>query len=146
MRSKLMLCAVVALASVAFAKEPKPFQTGKLLQMDSVPCGTAEKHGNSIAGEMLGTDSGTKKTQEVLCQEYVLQAERTIYRIRPRDEKHPVLLPVGDQAQFRLEKDKMVLRVEDLDNKDREYIVVSMTPRSDSSTADATSVRLNHLQ
>jgi hypothetical protein len=82
----------------------------------------------------------------VLCQEYVLQAERTIYHIRPRDEKHPVLLPVGDQAQFRLEKDKMVLRVEDLDNKDREYIVVSMTPRSDSSTADATSVRLNHLQ
>jgi hypothetical protein len=95
---------------------------------------------------MLGTDSGHKKTEEVLCQEYVLQAERVIYRIRPRDEKHPVLLPVGDQAQFRLEKDKMVLRVEDLDNKDREYIVVSMTPRSDASTADASSTRPNHLQ
>ena len=30
----------------------------------------------------------------------------------------------------------MVLRVEDLDNKDREYIVVSMMPREDSK-ADA---------
>jgi hypothetical protein len=141
-----MLCVVLGLATVAYAKEPKPYQTGKLLQMDSVQCGMSEKDAKSFAGEMLGTDSGHKKTEEVLCQEYVLQAERVIYRIRPRDEKHPVLLPVGDQAQFRLEKDKMVLRVEDLDNKDREYIVVSMTPRSDASTADASSTRPNHLQ
>jgi hypothetical protein len=136
----------LCLASAAYAKEPKPYQTGKLLQMDSVPCGTAEKDAKSFAGEMLGTDSGSKKTQEVLCQEYVLQAARVIYRIRPRDEKHPVLLPVGEQAQFRLQKDKMLLRVEDLDSKEREYIVVSMTPRADSSTADAAPSRLNHLQ
>jgi hypothetical protein len=143
---KLALCAVLGLASSAFAKDPKPFQTGTLLQMDSVQCGVAEKDAKSFAGEMLGTDSGNKKTQEVLCQEYVLQAERVIYRIRPRDEKHPALLPVGERAQFRLEKDKMLLRVEDLDSKEREYIVVSMTPRSDSTAADATPARLNHLQ
>lgn len=129
MRSKLVVCIVLCLASAALAKEPKPYQTGKLLQMDAVPCGTAEKDAKSFAGEMLGTDSGSKKTQEVLCQEYVLQTEHVIYRIRPRDEKHPALLPVGEQAQFRLQKDKMVLRVEDLDNKQRQYNVVSMTPR-----------------
>src|SRR5437868_2177450 len=133
MHSKFALCVVLSLASAAFAKEPKPYQTGKLLQMDSVQCGMAEKDAKSFAGEVLGTDSGSKKTQEVLCQEYVLQAERVIYRIRPRDEKHPVLLPVGERAQFRLQKDKMILRVEDLDDKDREYTVVSMTPREDSS-------------
>lgn len=143
---KLALCAVLGLASAAFAKEPKPFQTGNLLQMDSVQCGVAEKDAKSLAGEMLGTDSSNKETQELLCQEYVLQAERVMYRIRPRDEKHPALLPVGEQAQFRLEKDKMLLRVEDLDSKEREYIVVSMTPRSDSTAADATPLRLNHLQ
>jgi hypothetical protein len=146
MRSKWMLCIVLGVASVAVAKDPKPYQTGKLLQMDSVQCGTAEKNSTSVAGEVLGTDSGSKKTQEVLCQEYVLQSERVIYRIRPRDEKHPVLLPVGEQAQFRLQKDKMLLRVEDLDSKEREYIVVSMTPRSDSTSADATPSRVNHLQ
>jgi hypothetical protein len=145
MRTKIALCAVLGLASAAFAKDPKPYQTGRLLQMDSVQCGTSEKDGQSFAGEMLGTDSGSKKTKEVLCQEYLLQAERIIYRIRPRDEKHPVLLPVGEQAQFRLQKDKMLLRVEDLDSKEREYIVVSMTPRSDSSTAEAGS-HVNHLQ
>jgi len=146
MRSKWMMCVILSLAAAAYAKEPKPYQTGKLLQMDSVPCGTAEKDAKSFAGEMLGTDSGSKKRQEVLCQEYVLQAARVIYRIRPRDEKHPVLLPVSEQAQFRLQKDKMLLRVEDLDSKEREYIVVSMMPRADSSTADATPARLNHLQ
>ena len=146
MRSKLTLCLVLALASAAFAKDPKAYQTGKLLQMDSVACGTAEKDAKSFAGEMLGTDSGNKKTQQLLCQEYVLQADRVIFHIRPRDEKHPALLPVGEQAQFRLQKDKMLLRVEDIDNKEHEYIVVSMTPRSDGTAADATPYRPNHLQ
>jgi hypothetical protein len=136
---------LLGLVTMAFAKDPKPYQTGKLLQMDSVQCGMAEKDGTSLAGEMLGTNSGSKKTKELLCQEYLLQSERIIYRIRPRDEKHPVLLPVGEQAQFRLQKDKMLLRVEDLDSKEREYIVVSMTPRSDGSTAEAGS-HVNHLQ
>ena len=141
MRSKIVLCTILAVASTASAKEPKPYQSGKLLQMDSVPCGTAEKDAKGFAGEILGTDSGSRKTQEVLCQEYVLQTERVIYRIRPRDEKHPALLPVGEQAQFRLEKDKMLLRLEGLD-----HTVVSMTPRSDSSTADVSPARPNHLQ
>src|SRR5690348_7396414 len=146
MRSNVAFWLVLTVATSAFAKEPKPYQTGKLLQMDSVSCGMAEKDAKSFAGEMLGTDSGSKKTKEVLCQEYVLQTERVIYRIRPRDDKHPVLLPIGEQAQFRMQKDKMLLRVEDLDSKEREYIVVSMTPRSESSTADGSSAHINHLQ
>ena len=146
MRSQLTLWVVLCLAATAFAKEPKPHQTGKLLQMDSVSCGMAEKDAKSFAGEMLGTDSGHKKTQEVLCQEYVLETDRVIFRIRPKDDKHPELLPIGEQAQFRMQKDKMLLRVEDLDSKEREYIVVSMTPRSDSSTADGSSAHINHLQ
>ena len=128
---------VVLLASLTYAKEPKPHQSGKLLQMESVACGVDENSGKSVAGELIGTDSAHKKTHELLCQEYILQSDKVIYRIRPRDEKHPVLLPVGEQAQFRMEKDKMLLRVEDLDSKDREYIVVSMTPREDSGSEKA---------
>jgi hypothetical protein len=127
----------VLLVSVAYAKEPKPRQTGKLVQMESVACGVDENSGKSFAGELIGTDSAHKKTHELLCQEYILQSERVIFRIRPRDEKHPVLLPVGEQAQFRLAKDRMILRVEDLDDKDREYVVVSMTPRDETSPEKA---------
>ena len=146
MRSKWVLLCVLGMSAAAFGKDPKPFQTGKLVQMDSVQCGLAEKDAKSFAGEMLGTDSGSKKTKELLCQEYLLQGERVIYRIRPRDEKHPVLLPIGEHAQFRLQKDKMIMLVEGFDSKEREYLVVSMTPRADSSTAEASPEHVNHLQ
>jgi len=145
MRYKSLGLASMLLVTAAYAKEPKAYQSGKLLQMDSVQCGMDEKDAKSFTGELIGTDSGHKKTQELLCQEYLLQTDKMIYRIRPKDAKHPVLLPVGERAQFRLAKDKMLLRVEDLDSKEREYIVVSMTPRSES-TADASPTRLNHLQ
>jgi hypothetical protein len=131
-------CAAVAcllLAGVCAAKERDDYQKGTLLRMDSVSCGMQEKGGKSVTGELIGTDSQNKKTQEVLCQEYVLQAERVIYRIRPKDDKHPVLLPIGETAQFRLHKDKLVLKVAEMDDKEREYIVVSMTPREDTKLA-----------
>ena len=137
-----MVIIPVILAGVAQAKEPKPHQSGTLLQMDSVGCGVDENSGKSFAGELIGTDSAHKKTHELLCQEYLLQTDHVIYRIRPRDEKHPALLPVGEKAQFRMDKDKMVLRVEDLDDKDRDYIVVSMTPRQDEKPAE-TSAKIN---
>jgi hypothetical protein len=145
MRYRSLMLASILLVTTAYAKEPKAYQSGKLLQMDSIKCGVDEKDAKSFTGEMIGTDSGHKKTEELLCQEYVLQTDRVVYRIRPKDAKHPALLPVGEEAQFRIEKDRMLVRVEDLDSKEREYIVVSMTPRGDS-TAAASPARLNHLQ
>lgn len=65
----------------------------------------------------VGTDSAHKKTHALLCQEYLLQGETVIYRIRPRDEKHPVLLPVGQKTQCRMQKDKLLSQVEDVDTR-----------------------------
>jgi len=119
------------LAAVVEAKDKPVFEKGILLQMDSSSCGYAEKDGKTIAGQIFGTDGQHKNTKEVLCQEYILKSDRVIYRIRPKDDKHPVLLPVGETAEFRIHKDKMILRVPETENKEREYFVVSMTPRND---------------
>ena len=119
--------------TLALAKDLRINETGTLLQMDSVECGADQKSGKSFAGEMLGTDAAHQKTHVLLCQEYILQTDRVTYRIRPKDDKHPVLLPVGGKAQFRLDKDKIKLRVEDPDDKERDYLVVSMTPRTSQS-------------
>jgi len=146
MRSKVLCCTVLACACAAFGKQPKAYQAAKILEMDSVQCGTIEKVGHSYAGEVTGTDSDSKKSHELLCQEYLLQAEHVIYRIHPRDEKHAVLLPIGHKAQFRIQKDKLLLRIEDLDGKEHEYIVVSMSLRIDGDTADAPPARVNHLR
>ncbi len=131
MRYKSVLLASILLAAAAFAKDLKAYQDGKLLQMDSVQCGTNE---NAKKG----------KSQELLCQEYVVQTEQVLYRVRPKDDKHSALLPIGQNAQFRLQKNMMLLRVEG-EGKEREYVVVSIKPRGDSS-ADASPARVNHLQ
>ena len=131
----MKMCALAAgllLAGVCAAKEHDDYQKGTLLRMESTSCGMQEKGGKSMTGELLGTDAQNKKTKEVLCQEYVLQAERVIYQIRPTDDKHPALLPIGETAQFRMHKDKLILKVAELDGKEREYTVVSMTPREDT--------------
>ena len=56
MRFKLVI-AILLLGSVAQAREPKHYQSGKLQRMDSVKCGSDEKNGKSVAGELIGTDS-----------------------------------------------------------------------------------------
>ncbi len=133
MRCKLLLLASLLLAVTAYAKEPKAYQGGKLLQMDSAQCGMDEK------------DAKQGKTHEFLCQEYVVQTDQVVYRIRPKDDKHLALLPIGQNAQFRLEKNKMLLHMDGVDSKGHEYVVVSIKPRGDN-TADASPARLNHLQ
>lgn len=139
MRAQYLL-AIALVATVVQAKEPKHYQSGKLLKMQSVKCGTDEKNGKTVAGEMLGTDSSHMKTHELLCQEYALETDTLVYTIRPKDDKHPALLPVGEKAQFRLDKDKMLLRVEDMDDKEREYVVVSMVPKDSSQVTTSSSV------
>ena len=121
-------------AGTCSAKDHSDYQKGRLLRMDSTSCGMQEKDSKTVAGEILGTDGQHKKTQELLCQEYIVQADRVVYRIRPKDDKHPTLLPIGETAQFRIHKDKLILRVPEADGKEREYIVVSMTPRQDKDT------------
>ena len=142
---KLILAMVVAAvsASVALAKDPPSYDKGTLLSMDSSMCGTAEKGSKTVAGELLGTDGEHKNTEQVLCQEYVLQGDRIVYRIRPEDAKHPILLPVGDSVQYRVRKDKMYVLDREDDKKERQYSVISMRVRDDvkdSRNAGAKSV------
>jgi hypothetical protein len=119
-------------ASVALAKDPPSHDKGTVLSMDSSTCGTAEKSSKTVAGEVLGTDGEHKNTEQVLCQEYVLQGDRIVYHIRPADTKHPVLLPIGENSvQYRVHKDKMYVLDREDDKKERKYSVISMRVRED---------------
>jgi hypothetical protein len=136
MKAKILIALAFCGAALSTAaKDPPSYMKGVLLEMDSTPCGMAEKGSKTVAGEIFGTDGEHKTTQQVLCQEYVLQTERTVYRIRPKDDKHPVLLPIGETAEFRISKDKMILRVPEVNGKEKDYIVVSMTQRAESVQA-----------
>jgi hypothetical protein len=132
MKKALVMVVLLAVVLPMQAKE-KSYEKGVLLQMESSPCGYAENGGKTLKGQILGTDGEHKNTHEMLCPEYVLQADRVIYRIRPKDDKHQVLLPIGETAQFRIQKDKLLLRVPEANDKEHEYSVVSMTPRTDGA-------------
>jgi hypothetical protein len=139
----LVVALTMVSASVALAKDPPSYDKGTLLSMDSSMCGTAEKGSKTVAGEILGTDGEHKNTEQVLCQEYVLQGDRIVYRIRPTDAKHPRLLPVGDAVQYRLRKDKMYVLDREGDQKEREYSVVSMRVREEVKDMRNTSGSVN---
>ena len=143
MESKLML-AVMLLVISAYAGDAPRRQSGVLVQMDTIQCGSDQTP--ALSNPALVTTSTPNNIQASFCQEYVLQSDRVVFHIRPRDTRHAVLLPVGGIALFRLHENKMILRAADLDDKDREYSVVSMTPREDSKTPETPLPKLNHLQ
>ena len=135
----MLLAIAASLQNVAPvpAKDKPAYDRGVVPQMDSMHRGFAERGQKNVAGGILGTDGQHKNTREVLCQGYILKSDRLIYRIHSRDEQHSTLLPVGKAAEFGIHKDKLLPRVPESEDKEREYLVVSMTRRADSGEARA---------
>ena len=125
---KRALIVIVMFTAVLQAKNASRNRLGVLLRMESVPCGAVEA--SSFSKAMLGAPAPVPVQDERLCQEYVLRSEGLYYRIRSRDRKHPVLLPIGEQAQFHLHRDRMVLQIEDFDSKAYEFSVLAIVPEN----------------
>jgi PEGA domain len=128
-----LLCLLLASVLPVCAKEPVR-QRGVLAEMETVRCGSYEQGGPTVAGALL-TGAQHQKTHEVLCQEYTIKSDRVTYRIRPKDEKHARLLPVGEYVEFRLKKDGMLLRLPESDPKEHNYAVTSMVATAEFASA-----------
>ena len=118
--------AMAALFSVPGAQAKKaPPEHGMLVRMESMECGV-HQGGLAGLGGVWASIGVTKVTStDKLCQQYLLRTDTMEYHIRPLDKKHPTVLPIGHEVSFRINKDRMYLRVEDLDKKVREYQVVA---------------------
>jgi|SRR6516164_442327 hypothetical protein len=135
MGPKLALAALL-LVSITQAQEPKKYHSGRLLQMESLQCTVFENF-----------SSGAQNTDSALCQEYVLQGDDVLFHLRAKDNKHPQLLPVGKDVEYRIEEDRFFLRLEAKgDKKDHEYLVVSMEPGDKPAASTQTAMKINHLQ
>jgi hypothetical protein len=133
MKTKMVL-AVLLLASMAQAQEPKKYHTGQLLQMESLQCTVFENASHE-----------TDAADTTLCQEYVLQGDNVLFHLRAKDAKHPVLLPVGKDVDYRVEEDRFYLHLTGTDRKEHQYLVLSMEPREKVTQAIQTA-KVNHLQ
>jgi hypothetical protein len=123
---KRALMVIVMFTAVLNAKNASRNRLGVLLRMESVPCGVVEA--STFSKALLGAPAPAPAQEDRLCQEYVLRSEGLYYRIRSRDRRHPVLLPIGEQAQFHLHRDRMLLQVEDFDSKAYEFTVLAIVP------------------
>ena len=130
---RLRTLAVCLLFSGVCSAKEHNYQEGILVRMDSSSCGAQETGSRTVTGVEVG--SRQKQYRGLTCQEYILQSDYMIFRIRQKDQKHPLLLPIGEVAQFRIGKQKLMVRVPEMSDKEHAYIVVSFTPREDTSSA-----------
>jgi hypothetical protein len=118
---------ILFVPSMATAKEKKG-QRGMLENMQAVPCGAKERGVTGLGSMWASVGVAHVDSNEKLCPQYLLRTDEMDYRIRPLDTKHAVVLPVGHEAEFKIKKDRLYLRVVDGDKKTLEYQVVAMQP------------------
>jgi len=117
------------LAVPGFAKDRKKHANRVMIEkMEAVPCG-AKEHGLTGLGSLWGSVGiAHVNSDEKLCPQYLLRSDDMEYHVRPLDHKHPRILPIGKEGEFKVSKDKFDMRVPDGDHKMRHYQVVAMKP------------------
>ncbi len=144
MKSESILIATACLALVlpAFAGK-KHNQRAMIEKMEAVPCGAKERGLTGLGSVFASVGATRVDSDEKLCPQYLLRTDDMEYHVRPLDHKHPVLLPIGKEGEFKISKDVLEMKVPDGDHKKRRYQVVAMKPIDHS---DATEVGGNRMR
>jgi hypothetical protein len=140
-----ILVAALAVCSRAEDKKKKQSERGMIESMEAVPCG-AKQRGLTGLGSVFGSVGIEHvNSDEKLCPQYLLRTDEMDYQIRPVETKHPVVLPVGHEGEFKIKKDEMRLRVADGDRKVRAYRVVEAKPVQHEKQNDTSKVNREDL-
>lgn len=148
MNSKVAVTVLVMLSSTVplmAGGKKHGLERGMLEKMEAVPCGANQK-GFTGLGTLWGSAGITKTTSnEKLCPQYLLRTDEMDYEIRPKDLKHASILPIGQEAEFQIKKNEMLLTFADgQDRKTRTYQVVGMNPnKPDSEGAKSSSLNVD---
>jgi hypothetical protein len=137
MKVKKSLIAALALGlavpSIAVAKDKKG-QRGMLESMQSVPCGAKERGVTGLGSVFASVGVEHVNSHEQLCPQYLLRTDEMEYHIRPVDSKHATVLPIGHEAEFKIKKDRLFLKMADGKEKPLPYQVVAMQPMNAGTT------------
>jgi hypothetical protein len=142
LKTSLVLAIAIAAAIPVNAGPKKKDQSERAMleKMEAVPCGAKEKGVTGLGTVWASAGITHVNSDEKLCPQYLVLSDQMEYHIRPTDTKHPVVLPVGREIEFKIKKDRMYLKVVDQDNKELAYQVVAMKPaNSDANAAQNTS-------
>lgn len=124
----LTLLLALLLALPGFAANKKHANRAMIERMEAVPCGANERGLTGLGSIWASVGVTHVNSNEKLCPEYLLRTDEMEYHVRPLDHKHPVLLPVGQEGEFKLKKNEIEMRIPDGDRKMRHYQVVAIKP------------------
>lgn len=128
------LALVLGMPLIAEGKDKKkPSPRGMIESMQALPCGVKQKGLQGLGSLWASVGVTSVNSKENLCPQYLLRTDELEYHIRPVDTKHAVILPIGKEAEYKIKKDRLFLKVPDGDRKARAYQVVSMEPVNSSS-------------
>jgi hypothetical protein len=143
-RAALTTVMCLTLAIPMFAGKKKHGQRAMIEKMEAVPCGAKER-GLTGLGTIWGSVGATHvDSDEKLCPQYLLRTDDMEYHVRPLDHKHPRLLPIGQEGEFKISKDVLEMRIPDGDRKKRLYQVVAMKPIDHSDSSEAASYKMKY--
>jgi hypothetical protein len=128
----ISMCALM-LVSPALAGKKKHPNRAMIEKMEAVPCGAKERGLTGLGSVFASVGATHVDSDEKLCPQYMIRTDDMEYHVRPLDHKHPRLLPVGQEGEFKISKDVMEMRIPDGDHKSRKYQVVAMKPIDHSS-------------
>jgi hypothetical protein len=123
------------------AKEKKAPERAMLEKMDAVPCGSKAKGITGLGSIWASVGITHMDSNEKLCPRYLLRTDDLEYEIQPTDKKHPVVLPVGKEVVFKINKDHMTVSCPEGDKKSRDYEVVAMKPTEPAPNAGTPSAK-----
>lgn len=98
-----------------------PHQEGTIVRMNMAPC-------DAEHGFIAAMSGGGKNDSGAPCPEYVLVSEKVVYVIGGRTSD--ILLPLAEVTRFRLQKNEMLIRIEDA-VKETHFHIRAMMLRQD---------------
>jgi hypothetical protein len=127
-KTGLILAIVLIAAAPLSAVKKKAPERAMLEKMEAVPCGSKQRGVTGLGNIWASVGITHVNSNEKLCPQYLVRSDQMDYEIRPTDNNHPVVLPVGREVEIKIVKDRMLLKVPDGDHKTRTYQVVAMQP------------------
>ena len=110
---RILCCLVVLIFPVLVAAQSHPTQQGTLIRMRMTDC-LGPQHG------FMAAMSGGKVELGALCPEYVLVADKVVYVISGKTSE--ALIPLAEVTRFRLQKNEMLIRIDDAQKESRFHI------------------------
>jgi hypothetical protein len=111
---RAFLCIVLLAFPIVIAAQTQSHQQGTIVRMRMTDC-LGPQHG------FMAAMSGSGKVETgALCPEYVLVADKVVYVINGKPSGQ--LLPLAESTRFHLQKNELLIRVDDESKESRFHI------------------------